>query len=226
MFAKKIINSARFLTMPPTSRLLYYDLGMAADDEGVVEAYTVMRTDGSTEDDLKVLVSKGFIKVLNQELVSVITDWSVNNFIRNDRFHDSIYHELLVSMESGIPTVDQRYTEVRLGKDRLNSNSINRITAPCSDESEQEAFIKMPLIDPVGTYYYVLTEDVEHYKELYPAVDVEQELRNMVGWLEANPSNRKTKNGIKRFISNWLSKEQNRARAFNKKSGITLLEEE
>lgn len=44
MFAKSVINSARFLTMPPSSRLLYYDLGMAADDDGVVEAFTVMRT--------------------------------------------------------------------------------------------------------------------------------------------------------------------------------------
>lgn len=39
MFAKSVINSARFLTMPPSSRLLYYDLGMAADDDGVVEAF-------------------------------------------------------------------------------------------------------------------------------------------------------------------------------------------
>lgn len=30
MFAKSMIGSARFLRMPPTSRLLYYDLGMTA----------------------------------------------------------------------------------------------------------------------------------------------------------------------------------------------------
>ena len=35
MFSKTVINSARFLTMPPSSRLLYYDLGMAADDDGL-----------------------------------------------------------------------------------------------------------------------------------------------------------------------------------------------
>ena len=38
MFAKAVINSARFLRMPATARLLYYDLGMAADDDGVVES--------------------------------------------------------------------------------------------------------------------------------------------------------------------------------------------
>ena len=54
MFAKSVIGSARFLRMPPTSRLLYYDLGMQADDDGVVESFSVMRTTGATEDDLKV----------------------------------------------------------------------------------------------------------------------------------------------------------------------------
>ena len=37
MFAKSIIGSARFLRMPVSARLLYYDLGMQADDDGVVE---------------------------------------------------------------------------------------------------------------------------------------------------------------------------------------------
>ena len=76
MFSKSVIGSARFLRMPPSSRLLYYDLGMAADDDGVVEAFSVMRMTGAVEDDLKVLVSKGFITVLNEDLVAYIEDWS------------------------------------------------------------------------------------------------------------------------------------------------------
>ena len=59
MFARAVTGGARFLRMPVTSRLLYYDLGMAADDDGCVEAFAVMRMTGATEDDLKVLVSKG-----------------------------------------------------------------------------------------------------------------------------------------------------------------------
>ena len=51
MFAKSVVGSGRFLQMPPTSRLLYYDLGMAADDDGIVEAFTVIRTTGAAEDD-------------------------------------------------------------------------------------------------------------------------------------------------------------------------------
>ena len=119
MFAKSVINSARFLTMPPSSRLLYYDLGMAADDDGVVEAFTVMRTTGAADDDLRVLVSKGFVSLLNDELVAYITDWSTNNQIRKDRYQPSIYRNLLVKLADG----NQRLTQYRLGKDSLGKVS-------------------------------------------------------------------------------------------------------
>lgn len=95
MFANAIITSAKFLRMPATSRLLYYDLGMAADDDGCVEAFSVMRMTGATEDDLRVLASKGFIKVLNADLVSYILDWNTNNQIRKDRYTEGMYKHLI-----------------------------------------------------------------------------------------------------------------------------------
>ena len=101
MFAKSVVGSARFLRMPSTSRLLYYDLGMSADDDGVVEAFSVMRLTGATEDDLKVLMTKGFVTVLNDDLVSYITDWRLNNLIKSDRYHPSIYADLLVKIGDG-----------------------------------------------------------------------------------------------------------------------------
>lgn len=61
-----------------------------------------------------------------------------------------------------------------------------------------------------GTKYGVTQEDIDKYSELYPAVDVPQEFRKMIGWIDANPKNRKTRSGIKRFINSWLTKEQDR----------------
>ena len=128
MFAKSVIGSARFLRMPATTRLLYYDLGIDADDDGVVEAFSVMRKTGATEDDLRVLASKGFVRVMNEDLVSYILDWNTNNQIRKDRYHESVYKSLIdgscnVILESGnqtetngLPNGNQMETEVRLGK--------------------------------------------------------------------------------------------------------------
>ena len=76
----------------------------------------------------------------------------------------------------------------------------------------------LPLVD--GTDFEISVEMVAELSGLYPAVDVEQQLRNMRGWLLANPKNRKTKAGIMRFVNSWLSREQNSARpAANQKQG-------
>jgi predicted phage replisome organizer len=58
--------------------------------------------------------------------------------------------------------------------------------------------------------YPIYQSDIDDWKDIYPNVDVLQELRKMKGWLNANPSRRKTKKGIARFINNWLAKEQDK----------------
>lgn len=52
---------------------------------------------------------------------------------------------------------------------------------------------------------------LETFKTLYPGIDVEQELRNSIGWSIANPKNRKTKTGILKHLTTWLGNAQNRA---------------
>lgn len=67
------------------------------------------------------------------------------------------------------------------------------------------------IVLPLNTGEYgVPQEQVDEWAGLYPAVDVMQQLRNMKGWLDSNPSRRKTKAGVKRFITGWLSKEQDK----------------
>lgn len=108
MFARPIIDSARFLKMPVSSQALYFHLGLRADDDGVVEAWSVLQTTGTSEDDLRVLVSKGFVVVLNEDLVSYITDWSTHNSIRPDRKIDSVYKDLLLKIVPDAPIIEPR----------------------------------------------------------------------------------------------------------------------
>jgi len=51
--------------------------------------------------------------------------------------------------------------------------------------------------------------DVIAWQRAYQAVDVHQELSAMESWLDANPTRRKTKGGIKRFVNSWLARAQN-----------------
>lgn len=54
--------------------------------------------------------------------------------------------------------------------------------------------------------YIVTPEELDHWKELYPKVKVEEEMKSMVAWLESNPTRRKEKRYMKRFINSWLNK--------------------
>lgn len=162
MFAKAIIGSARFLRMPATSRLLYYDLGMDADDDGCVEAFSVMRKTGANDDDLRVLVSKGFVKILNEDLVSYILDWKVNNQIRKDRYHESVYKDLIAEScdvvlldgnqteTSGLPNGNQTETEVSLGKSSLGKSSVGEGIA--ADKPPKRTRFIPPTVDEVRAY--------------------------------------------------------------------------
>jgi hypothetical protein len=60
------------------------------------------------------------------------------------------------------------------------------------------------------TEYGVVQCDIDEWSSLYPAVDVMQELRKMKGWLDSNENRRKTRKGIKKFITNWLAREQDK----------------
>lgn len=77
-------------------------------------------------------------------------------------------------------------------------------------EPPKDVFISLILNDK--SLYGVEKSKVEHWKGLFPAVDVEQELRNMAVWCESNPGKRKTRNGIERYIAAWLTKKQDQGR--------------
>lgn len=78
----------------------------------------------------------------------------------------------------------------------------------CSAAVQAPSVQTMPLID--GTDFDILQADVDEWQEAYPAVDVMQELKKMRLWCKDHPKNRKTKTGVRKFITGWLDREQNR----------------
>lgn len=108
MFSKSVVESARFLKMPASSQNLYFHLGMNADDDGVVEGYSVINLVKAHEDDLRVLYSKGFVRILNEDLVTYIADWREQNKIRPDRKKDSMYKNLLLQMEPDVELLEKK----------------------------------------------------------------------------------------------------------------------
>ena len=150
MFAKTIIDSDAFIDMPVTARLLYYDLGMRADDDGFVNSpKKIMRMVGASQDDLAILISKKFIIPFDSGVV-VIKHWRIHNYIQKDRYKPTKYTEEMAQLtvkESGgysldttcIQSVSNSDTQVRLGKVRQGKDrknippSLEEVTAYCNE---------------------------------------------------------------------------------------------
>ena len=115
MFAKSIVLSDAFLDMPLSARCLYFTLGMLADDEGFVGSpKAIMRQCGASMDDMNVLISKRYVLVFDSGVI-VIKHWRINNFLRNDRTHETTYLEeksTLAIDEKGSYTEANGFTEI------------------------------------------------------------------------------------------------------------------
>ena len=96
---------------------------------------------------------------------------------------------------------------------QLNTKELNTkdiYNAPSNKIATEPPVIEFILNDK--TYYPITQKQVDKWSELYPNVDVMQQLRKMCGWLDANPRNRKTKGGILKFVNGWLAREQDKPR--------------
>ncbi len=122
MFDLEIVDTDLFLEMPQSTQNLYFHLGMRADDDGFVSnPKKIVKTIGANDDDLKILFSKQFIIPFESGVI-VIRHWKLNNYLRKDRYIETIYKEekkQLIEDENGvyylncsigIPNGNQRYT--------------------------------------------------------------------------------------------------------------------
>ena len=114
MFSKEIIGSDEFLDLPVSSRELYFQLGMYADDDGFVAPKKVIRMVGASNDDVKVLISRGFVIPFESGVI-VIKHWKENNYIQSDRYNPTIYQTEYGQLGwiQGVYNLD---TQIRLDK--------------------------------------------------------------------------------------------------------------
>ena len=191
MFAKTIIDSDMFLDMPLSTQALYFHLSMRADDDGFINnPRKIQRMIGASDDDLKVLVMKRFILPFDSGVV-VIKHWRMHNYIRNDRYKETVYLEEKAQLElkengvyteldttgipDGIPNGNQAgyqtETQVRLGKDRdrkelgEGSKGKKETTHALLNRLLPDYIIPDPLKAKMEEWITYKTERKESYKE-------------------------------------------------------------
>lgn len=79
MFSRDIVQSDAFLDMPASTQVLYFHLGMEADDDGFVSnPKKLLKVLGSSDDDMKILIGKRFV-ILFPSGILVIKHHRINN---------------------------------------------------------------------------------------------------------------------------------------------------
>ena len=115
------------------------------------------------------------------------------------------------TVNNGNPPPETNRNQVEIEKEtnsKLNINNYKHGAQNIKVVEAEEKKAVFELCTNTGEGYPFYQDDIDSYKGLYPAVDVEQEMRNMIGWLDANPTKRKTKTGMKRFVNGWLVRQQ------------------
>lgn len=126
MFSVDVTETDSFLDMPLTAQALYFHLGMRGDDDGFVSnPRSVMRVAGCNEADLKTLEESGYIITFRSGVI-VISDWKVNNNLRNDRYKPTTFQDERSKLSE---TANKRYI-LRTGN-QVDTNGIplcNQVT--------------------------------------------------------------------------------------------------
>lgn len=170
MFSPDIICSDEFLEMPATTRDLYYQLAIRADDDGFVQPKLIMKVLGSSEDDLRILIAKRFTLPFESGVL-VIKHWLIHNMIRKDRYKPTRFIEekkMLQIKENGAYTEvgcqndNQLAPQVRLGKVRLEEIADSEAEPAPKKISEHRQFV---------TFFYETTMKVRGVKPVITGAD-------------------------------------------------------
>ena len=142
MFSLDVVDTDKFLDMPSSTQALYFNLGMRADDDGFVSSpKRITKTVNCAEDDLKLLIAKGYLIPFESGVV-VISDWKINNELKKDRYNPTIHlsefekiqtqknksYSLITSMTDTkcFQNVSKMDTQDSIGKDSIGKDSIGK----------------------------------------------------------------------------------------------------
>ena len=199
MFAKSIIDSDAFLELPARCQLLYFHLGMRADDDGFVnKAKTISRACGCSEEDLQRLVKEQFLIQFDGGIV-VIRHWNVHNYVKKDRYRETMHKEekamLALEYNRVYTRLDPKWIhsgskvepQDRLGKESLGKARSGQESIGGCGGTQLPASFRPPSLTEVMIYgkqtkYQV---DPERFLQFYLKNGWKEQGKPMKDWKEA-----------------------------------------
>lgn len=213
----EFFTSDDICSLTPLARLFYVSLWCEADREGRLEwkpkTFKLRYLPGD-QCDVDMLAQELFdARLVHLYEVSGKTYAEIPTFAKhqviNNRESDSV---IPPRVKHASPTRESGRKEGREGKGKEGDSA-----EPQSDSTP--AVVSIPLVDK--SEFQITSGMIEEWSMAYPAVDVEQQLREMRAWCIANPGNKKTARGVNAFIVRWLGKEQDSGRGGKKANGAS-----
>lgn len=79
--------------------------------------------------------------------------------------------------------------------------------------------------DPDKPSWFLPVRVVAILRSAFPSLDVMAEARKAAAWCALNPANRKTANGMTRFLNGWMTRAQNNGKADRKQPKLLIPED-
>lgn len=207
MFTKKVTDDDNFMALSSSAQALYLHLSMCADDDGFCNQVTIsMFKAHASVQDLQALLEKRYIYQFDNGVI-VIKHWRMANALRKDRYTPTAFQEELSHLgikdngsytwlPDGCQMVAERLPQDRLGKDRLEENSIGEVIEPQAASAPKRKVFKKPSLDDIKAYC----------KESGYNVDAERFLNyyESNGWMVG----RNKMKDWKATVRNWASKDK------------------
>ena len=192
MFSIDVTETDSFLEMPLTAQALYFHLGMRGDDDGFVSnPRSIMRVAGCSEGDLAILAEVGYIISFRSGVI-VISDWKVNNNLRNDRYKPTTFQSERSMLSetankryilNGVPTGNQMDTNgipsdnqmtpqpnVTQRNQTQRSSSGNDTTAAADSRTDSDlAEIVQHFQEAIGVFPRSALDKLQRWRKIYPA---------------------------------------------------------
>ena len=166
---------------------------------------TGIKSDNTIRKWLKVFESEDMISLKTTNKYTHI------NIVNYDKFQD--VGETLAELNAQQTADQTAYQSAQRSADNIriirNIRSKEDINTTCP---EQTSFASEPVMDlpPLilkdGSRFHISQNHFNEFVNAYPGVDIRDQILKMSQWLKTNPTKRKTKNGIMRFINSWIAR--------------------
>lgn len=200
MFDLDVVDTDAFLEMSQGARLLYYDLGMRADDDGfLANPKKVMRISNASEDDFRILLARQFV-IPFENGICVIRHWKLNNYLRGDRYKETLYKDqkrLLTEDENGVYSFKDNILVYQKDTNGIHSIEENSIVKNSIDNNNIYEFLEQNFGRTISPIEF---EKINKWLETFTEDIVKYSIELCVTY------NAKTFSYLNKILNNWKAK--------------------